>query len=151
MSKVAKPTIIDELAKALVGREWKNLTPLGEVFILDDEKLAFSDIEASFIKEQSFARHIPIVRELVSDKKFDNRVITHVVLWLDDGIPYLYTPDPTIEFKRINTKVEKFMRGDYFMIPHHCRKYDILALRHGTNLWDNSPLLELSVTRNQLG
>lgn len=143
------PNNFQHLANLLKGQTFKHISSLTDM-IGADAKGFFDNVSVDEIKvESTFPRYIPIVRERVSVKKHDYNITTHIVFWLDDGEPYIYTPPPTIEHNRLGSKVKKLTRDEYLMIPHNCSAFDLLTLREGYCHHDDLDILELKITRHR--
>lgn len=143
-----KPNSLQHLAELLSGHKYNRLTALTDM-LGEDATDFFDNIKANEVTFcQDFPRYIPIVHESVSIKKHDYNVITHIVFWLADGQPYIYTPPPTIEFTRHGMRNQKLKRGEHLMIPHNCHAFDLLTLREGHCNQTNSEILNLSITRH---
>lgn len=143
-----KPNNLKHLAQLLTGHTYNRITSLTDM-IGEDATDFFDNIKANEVTFcQDFPRYIPVVRESVSIKKHDYNLITHVVFWLADGQPYIYTPTPTIEFIRHGMMNKKLKRGEYLMIPHNCQAFDLLTLREGYCNQTKTDILNLNITRH---
>ena len=143
-----KPNSLQHLAELLAGQKYNRITALTDM-LGEDATDFFDNIKADEVTFcQDFPRYIPIVHESVSIKKHDYNVITHIVFWLADGQPYIYTPPPTIEFTRHGMRNQKLKRGAHLMIPHNCHAFDLLTLREGHCNQTNTEILNLSITRH---
>lgn len=141
-----KPNSVEHLAKQLAGQKFDRILALSD--LIGEDATNFMD-GLDFVMGDAFPRYIPIVRESVSIKKHDFNTITHVIFWLDDGQPYIYTPTPTIEFVRQGMKNQKLNRGSHLMIPHNCSKFDLLTIRWGRCNQTDSEILNLDITRHK--
>ena len=90
------------------------------------------------------------MRESISTKKHDYNLITHIVFWLDDDQPYIFTPTPTIEHIRQGMSNRKLKRGSHLMIPHNCQAFDLLTMREGHCHQTDTEILNLNITRHRL-
>ena len=143
-----KPNSLQHLAELLAGHKYNRVTALTDL-LGEDATDFFDNIKADDVTfRQDFPRYIPIVHESVSIKKHDYNVITHVVFWLADGQPYIYTPPATIEFIHHGMRNQKLKRGEHLMIPHNCHAFDLLTLREGHCNQSNSEILNLTITRH---
>lgn len=143
-----KPNSLQHLAELLAGHKYNRIIALTDM-LGEDATDFFDNIKANDVTFcQDFPRYIPIVRESVSIKKHDYNVITHVVFWLADDQPYIYTPPATIEFIRHGMRNQKLHRGEHLMIPHNCHAFDLLTLREGHCNQSNSEILNLTITRH---
>ena len=143
-----KPNSLQHLAELLAGQKYNRITALTDM-LGEDATDFFDNIKADEVTFcQDFPRYIPIVHESVSIKKHDYNVITHIVFWLADGQPYIYTPPPTIEFTRHGMRNQKLKRGGHLMIPHNCHAFDLLTLREGHCNQTNTEILNLTITRH---
>lgn len=146
------PTSIADLAKQLQHKNFKSVQALADLAGLESGKKFFENIPVNeTVKPDAFARYIPIVKESVSTTKHDYNLTTHIVFWLADGEPYIFTPTPTIEHVRHGRSLKNLKRGAHLMIPHNCKQYDLLALREGCSKHDGSEILELVITRHVTG
>ena len=141
-----KPTDLKDLAEQLLDFKAKRVTALAELLGVPSAKDFFDALPADAITEyKSPGRHIPIVREVVSTKNHDYTVDTHIVFWLADGEPYIFTPSPTIDHNRTGREVKKLKRGPHLLIPHNCTRYHLLALKNGCDIHKNQ-LLDLKIS-----
>ena len=142
-----KPENLAHLASQLLGVKFKRIESLTDL-IGEDAIDFFDNIKKEDVTFcEGFPRYIPIVRESVSVKKHDYNLITHVVFWLADGQPYIYTPTPTIEHIRHGMRNQKLQRGEHLMIPHNCHAFDLLTMREGYCKQTDSEILNLTITR----
>ena len=142
-----KPNSLKHLAELLTGQKYQRITSLTDL-IGEDATDFFDNIkkeEVSFCPD--FPRYIPVVRESVSVKKHDYNLITHIVFWLADGQPYIYTPPPTIEHVRHGMRNQKLKRGAHLMIPHNCHAFDLLTIREGHCNQTDTTILNLTIHR----
>lgn len=145
-----KPISLEHLAQLLTAKKFNRITSLTDL-IGEDATDFFDNLrneDVTFCPD--FPRYIPIVRESISVKKHDYNVITHVVFWLDDGQPYIFTPTPTIEHIRHGMINKKLQRGSHLMIPHNCQAFDLLAMREGHCHQTDTEILNLCITRHRL-
>lgn len=142
-----KPENLAHLASQLLGVKFKRIESLTDL-IGEDAIDFFDNIKKEDVTFcEGFPRYIPIVRESVSVKKHDYNLITHVIFWLADGQPYIYTPTPTIEHIRHGMRNQKLQRDEHLMIPHNCHAFDLLTMREGYCKQTNSEILNLTITR----
>lgn len=123
------PIDLKDLALQLIGMRFNRVTPIAELLGVDSAKDFFNLIpEADICIGQEFVRSIPIVYEVVSVKKYDYTLLTHVVYWLADGEPYIYTPTPTIGHMRHGMQFKKLERGEQINVPNNVNRFDVLAI-----------------------
>lgn len=141
-----KPINKGHLANLLLAQHFKRITAISDLIGVDDASDFLDAIDPKdILVEAKFPRYIPIVREKVSIKKHDYSLVTHVIFWLKDGQPYLYTPEPTIEFTRLGMKNQKLVRGEHLMIPHNCDRFELLNIRQGYCNQTDKPILDLNI------
>lgn len=146
-----KPINKAHLANLLFAENFKRITAINDLIGVEDASDFLDALSPEDIQVQSnFPRYIPIVRERVSIKKHDYSLITHVIFWLKDGQPYLYTPEPTIEHTRLGMKNQKLKRSEHLMIPHNCDRFDLLNMRQGHCNQTDKPILELNIISHKV-
>lgn len=142
-----KPDNVAHLATLLAGTKFKRIESLTDL-IGEDAVDFFVNLEKERILVMpDFPRYIPIINERISVKKYDYNLTTHIIFWLADGQPYIYTPDATIEHIRLGMCNQKLTRGGHLMIPHNCNAFDVLALSERRCNLTNSEILDLVITR----
>lgn len=154
-----QPTTLADLASQLRYKTFNNLAEIGTLLEDGTTGSAFFDlIKADFVKpktpnkEFSFPRYIPIVQEVVSTKKHQYNLKTHIVFWLGNGQPYIYTPKPTVLHKRAGRSLKETKMGEHLMIPHNCSHFLVVAIKDGCRAHDNPkceeqvPFVEVSIT-----
>lgn len=151
-----QPATQKALAEALRYKTFKSITALE--LILGDQSAPvdfFANLEAEIIQAKEFARYIPIIKENVSTKKHQYNLTTHVVFWLADNQPYIYTPKPTVLHTRVGRSLKATREGSELMIPHNCKRYHVIAVRDGCTIHEKdetkADYLDVSITEYKIG
>lgn len=150
-----QPSTLLDLAEQLRYKTYKHLTEIST--LLEDGTTGavfFDEIKSLFavLSGPMFPRYIPIVQEVVSTKKHQYNLKTHIVFYLGDGQPYIYTPQPTILHKRVGRSLKETRMHEDLMIPHNCSHFLVVAVREGCRTHPDSkcaemePFIDVSIT-----
>lgn len=154
--KMKQPTTLADLASQVRYKTFSHLTEIGT--LLEDGTAGsefFDLIKGDFIKlsdPDTIPRYIPIIQEVVSTKKHQYNLKTHIVFWLGNGQPYIYTPKPTVLHKRVGRSLKETKMGEHLMIPHNCSHFLVVAIKEGCRAHDDPkcddkiPFIEASIT-----
>lgn len=116
------------------GQEFDTLYPLE--YSLFNARELFSTLtmeehEVIISDEKLFVDTMPIVSETVSTKKHQYSIKQHVIYWMENGDPYILTPEPTIYYTRVGNELRQFKRGDHLYIPSMMKRVDLLTIVKG--------------------
>lgn len=142
---------LTELAEQLINKKFNRITAIAELMAIDSGKAFLDGIPVTdMIVSDKFVKDIPIVYENVSVKKYDYTLLTHVILWLADGEPYIYTPPPTIGYTRHGMQYNKLTRREHFRVPNNVTAIDVLTVTQQCehdHPFDVGKSLNLTITR----
>lgn len=151
-----QPATLSALAEKLRYKNFKSITALE--LLLEDQSAPtdfFANLEPEIIKAKEFARYIPIIKENVSTKKHQYNLTTHIVFWLGNNQPFIYTPPATVLHKRVGRSLKETREGSELMIPHNCKRYHVIAVRDGCKIHEKdetkTDFLDVSITEYNIG
>lgn len=150
------PATATDLGMQLDNQNFKSMTPIASIIedvIISpdyDAKHFFDAIALEMnIREGVMPTHMPIVYESVSTKLHQYVLRTHLVFWIH-GVPYLFTPEPTIKHVRVGRSLKTHEMGGQLGIPSNCQRLTVIAIRKGctaaTKTEEASEIFETTIT-----
>lgn len=152
MALTEQPTSLTHLAEQLINHKFNRITSIAELLQVDSAKNFLDWLgPGDACISPNFITSMPVVYENVSVKKYDYTLLTHVIFWLADGEPYIYTPPATVGFTRHGMKYNKLNRGNQLTIASNVKAFDVLAVsqrcEHDHEFDKPEKSLSLSITR----
>lgn len=113
----------EDLAKALIDADYKNLTFLDKVFMFGNPQDFFNKL--TIIEEDIPFITTPIIREIISVPEFEYKVNT-LIIYKIGTFYFISTPEPTIYHRSVG-KDDTLVRGEQLTFPNNCKELYVIS------------------------